>query len=581
MKHSIEHYEYSPTKKYDPNKTLFCYLRVSSRVQVEEGNSIDNQFHTGLTISENMGMTLCVLNEGGTSSISESKEKFFLIQRLISEKTIKHLWYFSRSRWTRTTLEDLRVKNSYFKPNKVSVYEGESGSKRNFTDPNEEFVDNILTGVQQLDRENRRLVSVSGKRHLSRHYGDTGVFLGGTPRFGYQTVEKKWVIEKEESIWVKKIFGWYSQGKSIKWIKTELDSNGISPRRSNTWSLGTLRVMLSNEGYTGYYKWKDKETEDEFTIIIPQIISHSLFNKTKKTMKINQKNKGNNLRKYESLLSDFMTCSCGQSITGNINRGTRKSGEKINSEVYICSSRSNYWKGKIVNPCENRRTLNMNDTDRFVINCIKKVVNDSSTLKERFKHDILKDKNKQDDEIRDEKKKLEVRIRNYDSQIDITTDSISKVEINNMLKKIDEKVYPKLMRGLREELIHLETERKKTIQEIEDLDNRKEWVDWVGKFGREIEKNLDTRSHETIQGLVKELVVYPVMGNNRDNDTKQIGHRIKIHFQLPIVKDQLLWKDEMDKSKGYTLKKGNKVYQTDHLPVNVGGRPKKNKQTRV
>jgi site-specific DNA recombinase len=581
MKHNIEHYEYSPTKKYDPNKTLFGYLRVSSKVQVEEGNSIDNQFHTGLTISENMGMTLCVLNEGGTSSISESKDKFFLIQRLISEKIIKHLWYFSRSRWTRTVLEDLRVKNSYFKPHKVSVYEGESGSKRNFTDPNEEFVDNILTGVQQLDRENRRLVSVSGKRHLSRHYGDTGVFLGGTPRFGYQTVEKKWVIEKEESIWVKKIFGWYSQGKSIKWIKTELDSNGISPRRSNTWSLGTLRVMLSNEGYTGYYKWKDKETEDEFTIIIPQIISHSLFNKTKKTMKRNQKNKGNNLRKYESLLSDFMTCSCGQSITGNINRGTRKSGEKINSEVYICSSRSNYWKGKKVNPCENRRTLNMNDTDKFVLNCIKKVVNESSTLKERFKNDILKDKNKQDDEIRDEKKRLECRIRNYDSQIELTTDSISKVEINNMLKKIDDKVYPKLMRGLKDELIHLEDERKKTIQEIDDLDNRKEWIDWVGEFGKEIEKNLDKKPHETIQGLIKELVVYPVMGNNRDNETKQIGHRIKIHFQLPIVKDQLSWNDEMGKTKGYTLKKGNKVYQTDDLPVNVGGRPKKNKQTRV
>ena len=273
-----------------------------------------------------------------------------------------------------------------------------------------------------------------------------------------------------------------------------------------------------------------------------------------------------------------MTCSCGQSITGNINRGTRKSGEKINSEVYICSSRSNYWKGKIVNPCENRRTLNMNDTDSFVVNSIKKVVNDSSTLKERFKHDILKDKNKQDDEIRDEKKRLEGRIRNYDSQIDITTDSISKVEINNMLKKIDEKLYPKLMRGLREELIRLESERKKTIQEIDDLDNRKEWTDWLAKFGKEIEKNLDTRSHETIQGLVKELVVYPVMGTNRNNDTKQIGHRIKIHFQLPIVKDQLSWNDDMDKTKGYTLKKGNKVYQTDDLPVNVGGRPKK-KQT--
>ena len=578
MKHSIEHYEYSPLKKYNPSNTLFCYLRVSSKKQVDDGNSIDNQFHTGLKISESMGMTLCVLNEGGTSSSdrkSDSKDKFFLVQRLISDKVMKHLWYFSRSRWTRTTLEDLTCKNNYFKPHKVTVYEGESGSQRNFTDPNEEFVDNILTGVQQLDRENRRLVSVSGKRHLSKHYGHTGVFLGGTPRIGYQTVEKKWELGKDESEWVKKIFGWYSQGKSIKWIKSELDSRGVTPRRSNSWVIGTLSGMLNNEGYTGYYKWVDDETKDEFTIIIPQIISHSLFNKTKRMMKRNQKNKGNNSRRYESLLSDFMVCSCGQNICGNVNKGTRKSGEQINSQVYICSSRSNHWKGKTVNPCENRRTLNMNDTDNFVVTSIKKVVNDSHTLKDRFKKDILKDKNKQDKEITKEKKSLEVRIRNYDSQIDITTDSISKVEINNMLKKIDTKIYPKLIKGLKEELVHLEEERNKTIQQIDDLDNRKEWVDWVGKFGEEIEKNLDEKRHETIHGLIKELVVYPVMGSNRDGVTKQVGHKIKIHFQLPIVKDSFSWNDDNDKKKGSTTKEGQKVFQTELLPVNVGGRPKK------
>ncbi len=116
-------------------------------------------------------------------------------------------------------------------------------------------------------------------------------------------------------------------------------------------------------------------------------------------MKRNQKNKGNNSRKYESLLSDFMSCSCGENITGNVNRGVRKSGERINSQVYICSSRSNYWKGKKVNPCENRRTLNMDTTDNFVIESIKKIVNESSTLKQRFKEDVLKDKNKQDKEI--------------------------------------------------------------------------------------------------------------------------------------------------------------------------------------
>ena len=144
-----------------------------------------------------------------------------------------------------------------------------------------------------------------------------------------------------------------------------------------------------------------------------------------------------------------------------------------------------------------------------------------------------------------------------------------------MLKKIHTKIYPKLIKGLKEELVHLEEERNKTIQQIDDLDNRKEWVDWVGKFGEEIEKNLDEKRHETIHGLIKELVVYPVMGSNRDGVTKQVGHKIKIHFQLPIVKDSFSWNDDNDKKKGSTTKEGQKVFQTELLPVNVGGRPKK------
>ena len=84
----------------------------------------------------------------------------------------------------------------------------------------------------------------------------------------------------------------------------------------------------------------------------------------------------------------------------------------------------------------------------------------------------------------------------------------------------------------------------KTIQGIDDLDTRKKWVDWVVRFGKEIKNNVNTKAHETIQGLMKELVDHSVMGTNRDNETKQIGHKTNMYFQLHIVKDQLSWNDE-------------------------------------
>ena len=47
---------------------------------------------------------------------------------------------------------------------------------------------------------------------------------------------------------------------------------------------------------------------------------------------------------------------------------------------------------------------------------------------------------------------------------------ISKVEVNNMLGKVDKKVYPKLINGLVDEQERLEDLRTETLGEIDNLD---------------------------------------------------------------------------------------------------------------
>ena len=57
------------------------------------------------------------------------------------------------------------------------------------------------------------------------------------------------------------MFTKYSKGISTKEIKKWLDSNSnIKPRRSNTWSLGTIIKMLKNELYNGVQTWRWKKT---------------------------------------------------------------------------------------------------------------------------------------------------------------------------------------------------------------------------------------------------------------------------------------------------------------------------------
>ena len=546
---------------------LYCYLRVSTKSQEEEGNSIENQRFTGKKVSKKLGMKYVEMNEGGLSSMSSNRIKFNELKEGISIGRVKNIWYYSRSRWSRNTVEDLLMKQNYFIPYKVNVFEGENGSKRDFTDPKDELLDTILTTVQQFDRQQRRQVSVSGKRHLSLTQGENGVFMGGTINFGYSNIDKRWKINPEESKWVKEIFKQYEQGKSLKNIKSLLDTNGVKPRRGKLWNLGTLNTILRNRVYIGEYFWVDKETKDRFYIVVPPIISHSLFNRVQRKIKKNTINKGNNSRKYESLLSNLLECYCGENISGQV----RKS---VGKNYYTCSSKRNHWKGKDVKICDNRRGMNLEITNEFVISNLQTVMNDSSILKERFKKDILSKKNINKKEIESSKKELEKKIKQVDKQIDLTVKSISINEVNHMTKKTDEKLYIQIKKNLDSEMENLESTKSRHIGEIDQLDNQKDWVDWVSKFGNKIKGDFQKVSTELLEGIIENIVVYPINGKDRDNNPKQIGHKLVINFKLPIVRDSIRYKDSKNKSKGYTLINGkNELTLNTEIPG--GGRGKK------
>ena len=563
---------------------LYCYLRVSTQSQVDDGNSIENQRHLGQKISKSLDLEYVEMNEGGFSSMTERTDKdgnTIKLKRPVFEELkegmrigrIKNIWYFSRSRWTRSEEEDMYIRLRYFRKFNINVYEGETGNKRRFDSSQDRFLDSIFTSVQQLDREQRREVSISGKKHMSRVHGKSGVFMGGTINFGFKNVDKKWEIDEEESKYVKKIFQMYLQGISIKKIKIFLDSEGVKPRRSKTWNLHTILTMLKNRVYLGEYTWIDKESDEEFKIVLPRIIDHSLFNRVQKKVTRNIKNKGNNSRNYDSLLSDLLVCSCGMNITGR----TKKQNKLKNNlvlKMYGCRSKDHIYKGKDVDPCKNTRTMKMDNTDQMVVDRIKEVVGNSSILKEKFKKEILDKKTIDSKQISKDKKKFENMIKGLDQQIDITIQSISVNEVNKMLKKIDEKRYSGISKVLEDELSQLEDSKKILIQQIDDLDSQKEWVDWISKYGDDISKRFKKPTTDLLEGIINKITVSPVMGKTREGKETQRGHIFNIKFKLPIVNDGIEYKNDKKKSDGYSLVDGKTSTKTKEL-ITMNGRPKK------
>jgi DNA invertase Pin-like site-specific DNA recombinase len=560
-------------------KELYCYLRVSTKTQEDEGHSIDNQRFLGKRVSKKLGMKYVEMNEGHYSTTSKSRPKLEEIKQGIRIGKIKHLWYYSRSRWTRDDTEDSLIRLHYFQKYKTKVYEGENGSLRKFDSPQDRLLDGIFTKIQQFDRENRREVSVSGKKHLSITQGHTGVFMGGSINFGFDNVDKKWVENKEESKYVREIFNRYLQGHSLVDIKQYLDSEGVKPRRSKVWNIGTLNTMLRNRVYIGEYKWELKDSYDKsviletFHITIPKLVTHSLFNRVQKMIDKNTKNKGNNSRQYESLLSDFLECECGENITGMV-----KNNKSQSFKSYGCRNKEMKYKesNRKVKTCCNKRTMNMDKTDELVVNEIKKVVSDSSILKEKFKEDIMKNKKQSEKELEKLKKDIEKKIVGIDTQSESIIKSLSTIEVNKIVGKIeDERLVEQTIKTLKEELENLDNQKTQHIGEIDELDNQKDWIDWVGKYGKDNLKRFKNPTTDLLEGFVDKIIVSPVMGKNRDNKELQVGHSFKVHFSSPIVDDNIEYIDQKKKSKGYNVINGKRVKKTKTLYPSVGGRPKK------
>ena len=63
------------------------------------------------------------------------------------------------------------------------------------------------------------------------------------------------------------------------------------------------------------------------------------------------------------------------------------------------------------------------------------------------------------------------------------------------------------------------------VQEIDDLDKQKEWVDWISKYGEGISKRFEKPTTELLEGIVDKIIVTPVMGETREGKVTQRGHK--------------------------------------------------------
>tara|TARA_B100002003_G_scaffold228823_1_gene237512 strand:+ start:278 stop:2038 length:1761 start_codon:yes stop_codon:yes gene_type:complete len=554
-------------------ETLHIYRRVSTQQQIEK-YSLENQLEEGIKKSKELGMNYRDWNEEGVSGFSENMEDRVVLTDLfvrVEKGDIKHLFCFDLSRLSRddivsnilkSKMEEMGVK-LYTTESSIDFMSDESGLMYSFFS----VMNNFFVKVS-------RKKSMMGK---VSHFKNGG-WRGGSFPMGYTSKEidgrKILVIDKEDSKWVRKIFEWYDKGKSPTEIGMELDKNGVKPKRSKLWGIGSIQTILRNELYLGKDEMIDNITNPQkpkklyYRSERLQIIPTTLFNRVRDKVKFQRSLRNQiNKTKHKVLLRGKIFCDCCGEIWG-----CRVKPKKY-EYYYYCRSKENNWrkvseKKKV--KCDIKKGMNIHNTDKLVWDTLCEILNDSNLIKEELKSrklgkklDTQKEVKKKVKHLTQQRKYLEDKISEYDSREEDLYDWYVKGEISK--KRLEElkKKFVELRKEKFEELERMEID-------IQSIHNRVGWVDWLDKHHkwiRDIETltDLDKRI-EIVNGYVDKIMV------NFDNHNNI--HILKIFLKLPIVDDEYKSKGNKKGKREYEIIDGGKSIVKE-LEYKVGRKPKK------
>lgn len=140
----------------------------------------------------------------------------------------------------------------------------------------------------------------------------------------------RYAIQPEEASVVRHIFSLYCEGYSAAQISKQLNAQGVPTFRGFSFSPQAILRIISNDRYTGVYRWGPVVIPDG----VPPIVEKSVFEEA-------QKMKSKTARHVEQGATDYLLTGkafcgmCGESMVGD--SGTSKDGRK--HYYYSCIGR--------------------------------------------------------------------------------------------------------------------------------------------------------------------------------------------------------------------------------------------------
>jgi DNA invertase Pin-like site-specific DNA recombinase len=550
--------------KSQPLNTLHIYQRVSTEIQKTQGGILDTQLKNGIKTAKKMKMDWMVWDEGAKSGSRNQEDRIVFNNLMLEVKqgNVKNIFFQDITRSQRSfEYEYYLIKTC--KDFDCDIYD--LGRKYDLNNPQDNFFLRLQSLFGQYENQQRRQRSVLGKRdHFLR-----GGWRGGITPFGFDTIDRKLEINKEESKWVKKMFEMYASGETPTDISNLFFSKGVKPRKSvsGIFNIATIQMMLKNEIYYGVDRMKDPDEPEKILAYkgVPKILDKKLFNQVQEQIKSRRKfqHKTGKRKKttFPVLLRKMIFCdSCGEMW------GVRVSIAR-EQYTYYCRNKENNWSVRLPNreirKCEVKRSVSIVQTDDLVWRSIIRLNGESHILKEKDKSLILQPINP------NQSRSWKQRINYLEKTITGLEDKKSFLYQQFVSGEIDKKMLGELNKGIKKQTSAYQNEIDELQERMEMKLEKDGFIDWVGKRQKRISGMAEITDTKKKQELIKEFVDRVFINHNKETNTFLV--RIRLH--LPLFNDKLVWKNVKDKKQGYNIKEGS--YEIVEEFSVVSGRPKK------
>lgn len=295
---------------YDIRLNVVYYARVSTDKN-EQTLSLDNQvkyFENFIKSNKNWTFKGGYVDEGESGTSVKKRHNFLKMISDAKEGKFDLIITKEISRFSRNTLDSIKYTQMLLNYGVGVFFQTDN---INTLLPDSELRLTIMAGIAQ---DEVRRISERVKFGLKQSVKD-GKMLGNAP-FGYTKKNGILQIKDSEAKIVKKIFNYYVSGIGIRHISKKLADEGYLNSNSNPFTFSSIRSILSNPKYKGYYcankyysvdfKYGKKLKADKNDWIlkkdenVPEIVSEKTWNKANEILNERSTHFKNNLSSYSN-----------------------------------------------------------------------------------------------------------------------------------------------------------------------------------------------------------------------------------------------------------------------------------------